>query len=395
MKKQTQAELETKLKKVEREKSKLHKENSKLKMQLAREDSLWGTELGKNRHTSVQPAKLLHIHETLDYIIANNDLLYALTRNTKKLFDDTLKDLLNIIKKSKDAPHFRDDTDRNEDPGNQCNLYVRHFLLMDMIRKAQNLTQAALGAFFGIDQGTVSRYLKFANLHNDELYIVTPNNITDYIATLKSKKKFKEIVPGKDGGELTVDGTLVAKARPADKDERKKQYSGKKKTFAISTAMLINKDRYIVGISDSREGSCHDLKVLTEGLPDFGKWLDYMTGDKDVPDTHRIRLNADGGYIGIEQYLAGITAKLPYKKPKGGELTSTQKALNKAHSRRRVPVEHVFAHVKNWKRIAGRYDGTAEEFNVEFNGICGMYNKRKMWADGTYHYWKDKILNSK
>ena len=60
-----------------------------------------------------------------------------------------------------------------------------------------------------------------------------------------------------------------------------------------------------------------------------------------------------------------------------------------------VPVEYVFAHVKNWKRIAGRYDGTAEEFNVEFNGICGMYNKRKMWADGTYHYWKDKILNSK
>ncbi len=32
-----------------------------------------------------------------------------------------------------------------------------------------------------------------------------------------------------------------------------------------------------------------------------------------------------------------------------------------------------------------------EEFNVEFNGICGMYNKRKMWQDGTYQYWKNKI----
>ena len=106
---------------------------------------------------------------------------------------------------------------------------------------------------------------------------------------------------------------------------------------------------------------------------------------------HRIRLNLDGGYMGIQDYLLGVTAKVPHKKPKGGKLTATKKAQNKAHSKRRVPVENVFAHVKNWKRMSGRYDGTAEEFNVEFNGICGMYNKRKMWQDDTYQYWKDKI----
>ena len=116
-----------------------------------------------------------------------------------------------------------------------------------------------------------------------------------------------------------------------------------------------------------------------------------MVSGERIPGNHRIRLNGDGGYTGIQDYLLGITAKLPHKKPKGSELTATQKAQNKAHSKKRVSVEHVLAHVKNWKRISGRYDGTAEQFNAEFNGICGLYNKRKMWADGTYQYWKDKI----
>ena len=55
-----------------------------------------------------------------------------------------------------------------------------------------------------------------------------------------------------------------------------------------------------------------------------------------IPSDHRIRLNLDGGYMGIQDYLLGVTAKVPHKKPKGGKLTATKKAQNKAHSKRRV-----------------------------------------------------------
>ncbi len=374
-----------------KENSRLEKENLGLKTMLVKEDSLWNTDLGQKRHSSVLPTRLLHTHEMLEYIISNEKLIKALTRSTKEIFDNTLEDLLQIIKKSNDSSHFRDDQDRKEESGNQCKLYIRHFLLMTQVRKSQDWGQESLGVVFGIDQSTVSNYLKLATKYDDELYAVTPHNMTKYISTIKSKEEFKEIVPGRDGGEITIDGTLVETTRPEDKEEQKKQYSGKGKMFAINTAMMINKQNYILAISDSREGSCHDLTVLNQGLPDFGKWTDRMVTGKRIPSDSRIRLNLDRGYTGIQNYLRGVTAKIPHKKPKGKKLTATKKAQNKAHNKRRVPVENVFAHVKNWKRISGRYDGTAEEFNIEFNGICGMYNKRKMWQDGTYQYWKNKI----
>ncbi len=66
--------------------------------------------------------------------------------------------------------------------------------------------------------------------------------------------------------------------------------------FAISTAMMINKQNYILAISDSREESCHDLTVLIQGLPEFGKWTDRMMTGKRIPFDRRICLNLDRGY---------------------------------------------------------------------------------------------------
>ena len=234
-------EISRKEKENQRLKAKQAKEISRLKTILAKEDSLWNTELGQKRHSSVLPTRLLHTHEMLEYIISNEKLIKALTRSTKEIFDNTLEDLLQIIKKSNDSPHFRDDQDRKEESGNQCKLYIRHFLLMTQVRKSQDWGQESLGVVFGIDQSTVSNYLKLANKYDDELYTVTPYNMTKYISTIKSKEEFKEIVPGRDGGEITIDGTLVETTRPEDKEEQKKQYSGKGKMFAIE--FMINRPK--------------------------------------------------------------------------------------------------------------------------------------------------------
>ena len=52
-------------------------------------------------------------------------------------------------------------------------------------------------------------------------------------------------------------------------------------------------------------GSCHDLTVLTQGLPDFGKWTDRMINGKRIPSDHRIRLNLDGGYVEYRTIFLG------------------------------------------------------------------------------------------
>ena len=195
MKAQSQIKLEARFAKLEQENAKISREIAKKDreiakrdVRLAQEDALWSTELGKNRHTSSMPIKMLHTQEMLDATISDDDALYTLTRNHKDVFDDTLHDLYRIIKKSNYSPHFRDDADRATDSGNQCKLYIRHFLLMCKIRKDHNWTQEALGAFFGIEQSTVSQYLKFDMKHNDELYVVTPGGDLKKAFHTKDKK---------------------------------------------------------------------------------------------------------------------------------------------------------------------------------------------------------------
>ncbi len=53
---------------------------------------------------------------------------------------------------------------------------------------------------------------------------------------------------------------------------------------------------------------------------------------------------ADKAYQG-----AGGTFCTPFKHHRGRELTTAQKAVNRAHSRLRSPVEQAFAHLKAWR----------------------------------------------
>ena len=93
-------------KEISRLKTKQIKEISRLKTRLAKEDSLWNTELGQMRHSSVLPTRLLHAQEMLEYVLSDEKMINALTRNTKEIFYDTLEDLTRIIKKSNDARTF-------------------------------------------------------------------------------------------------------------------------------------------------------------------------------------------------------------------------------------------------------------------------------------------------
>ena len=80
--------LKTKQIKVNKKKE---KEISRLKTRLAKEDSLWNTELGQMRHSSVLPTRLLHAQEMLEYVLSDEKMINALTRNTKEIFYDTLE----------------------------------------------------------------------------------------------------------------------------------------------------------------------------------------------------------------------------------------------------------------------------------------------------------------
>ncbi len=58
--------------------------------------------------------------------------------------------------------------------------------------------------------------------HDDDVLLVTSHNITKLIESTKTIEELKEILPGRQGGEIIPDGTLVETTRPQNSTERKK-----------------------------------------------------------------------------------------------------------------------------------------------------------------------------
>ena len=130
-------------------------------------------------------ASLLHRIETLDDIISDRPRLHAVTLRNKKEFEYILRNLEKTIKESKDAPLFRNNEKRSDDPGNRCSLYPVHALLTCLLRLKDNPTQGTLEAFFGIDPSTVCRYLQFCNRMLAEI-LPTPRRISREISRCRT-----------------------------------------------------------------------------------------------------------------------------------------------------------------------------------------------------------------
>ena len=135
---------------------------------------------------------------------------------------------------------------------------------------------------------------------------------------------------------LLVDVTEREVVRDTDPDNQREFYSGKKKKHTIKNLAITDHQGYIEFISESYMGSVHDKTIWDQIQFDF----------KDL------NVLADLGFQGIER--EHINAILPYKKPKGKELTPLQKQINHAIGSARVKVEHAFSGVKRMKIIRNK-----------------------------------------
>ena len=135
---------------------------------------------------------------------------------------------------------------------------------------------------------------------------------------------------------LLVDVTEREVVRDVDSDNQKEFYSGKKKKHTMKNLAITDQDGYIEFISESYMGSVHDKAI----------WDQIEINLKDH------NLLADLDFVGIEKDCQN--AILPFKKPRGGELTQLQKQMNKAIGSARVSVEHAFSGVKRLKIVQNK-----------------------------------------
>lgn len=147
---------------------------------------------------------------------------------------------------------------------------------------------------------------------------------------------------------VMIDGTERPIARPQDPEAQQANYSGKKKRHTRKHLAAVDETKRVLVLSKAREGKLHDKRFHDEA--------DIAQG---VPDA--IPIEVDLGFLGLQKEYNNI--HLPHKKPKGGELSETQKQENRVLSQSRVVCENAFAGVKRYNAVSAVYRNRMEDFD--------------------------------
>lgn len=228
---------------------------------------------------------------------------------------------------------------RRERSGRRRRLGLYRQVVMVLVMVRHNLGQAVVADLFEVSQPTVSRiYRRILPLIGEALCLHVPD--------------LAEAVRGR---VLLVDGTLIPTGnRTGHSDD----YSGKRHRSGMNIQVLSDLSGVLLAVSRPCRGSIHDRAAWAET-----GWEELL-GDHD--------LIADLGYL-------GTTITTPRRKPKGGELSITDKESNKEISTLRSAVERAIAHLKNWKILATGYRGRLNELPAIIRIIAALECYRLGW----------------
>ncbi len=159
---------------------------------------------------------------------------------------------------------------------------------------------------------------------------------------------------------LMLDGAERPIRRPKDKQSRKDDYSGKKKSHRKKNLLLSSHERRVVYLGPTSPGSVHDKTLADES-------------DLALP-TDAVVLQ-DTGFQGYA--IPGARTYQPRKKPRGREMPAYALATNKVISRVRVGVEHASSGVKRCRIVADTFRNLRSGFvDAAMEVACGLHNLR-------------------
>ncbi|RLV70150.1 hypothetical protein STAN_5678 [Streptomyces sp. CBMAI 2042] len=142
----------------------------------------------------------------------------------------------------------------------------------------------------------------------------------------------------KGGGIVLLDGSLIRTHRRTGAANRK-NYSGKHKCHGLLVIALTDDKGRLLWISALRPGRASEITACRH---------DRLTAHLRAAGLGAI---ADLGFVGLDDSPEGAAPAVitGYKAAYNRPLTRGQKHSNKALAAVRAPVEHGFAHLKNWR----------------------------------------------
>lgn len=159
---------------------------------------------------------------------------------------------------------------------------------------------------------------------------------------------------------FSYDGTDRSIQRNSDQDAQEEEYSGKNHGHKVKNLQLCDDEQYVHYLSPTFSGSSHDKGIANE-FP-----ISLPLGSV---------LRQDSGFIG--HLLEGVIIEQPFKKPKNGELTFSQKIFNKMLAATRVVVEHANSGIKRLRMVKDTIRIHTTEFRDMVMAVaCALHNLR-------------------
>ncbi|MFK0132419.1 transposase family protein [Streptomyces rubiginosohelvolus] len=236
-------------------------------------------------------------------------------------------------------------------------------LLATLVRLRHGVAHDVLACWFGVDRSTITRAVgEVRPLLAERGCTVSPDvrlrTLADVVDHL-----------GASGTTGIIDGTEIRVRRPgAGWKVRDKFISGKKKQNAVKSMVVTDAEGRVLWFSPARPASCADITHARQlGL------VKLLAGGPAV------EILADAGYQGLGAQTGGRVVTPPHRKFKKNapdwyeEMYERQR---KAHSSRRIRVEHGIAHLKNWRALA-RHLGRREHMSDTVQAIAGLLSHQQ------------------
>ena len=235
--------------------------------------------------------------------------------------------------------------------GKQPNLILEEQIILTLIYLRQGLTFQVLGLLFEVSESTAHNTFNYWQRVFRE---VLPASLIETIKKLEIKlEDFQEEL---EKHELIVDSSEQARERPSDYQEQKKYYSGKKKNHTLKTQFIIlPKGKDIVDVVVGYPGPKSDIKLFQE---------------------HKSIFSVEQTFSGDKAYVGDNQITTPEKKPKNGELNSSQKEENKKLSSQRIFVEHMIRLVKVFQVGRDRFRLQISRYKSIIFTLCGLVRLR-------------------
>jgi len=240
--------------------------------------------------------------------------------------------------------------------GRKFKRSVKDRMLMALMYYRLYVINELLGYLFDLDQSTISRDVKCIEpvIKN---CIPIPENMAKRTKRIGTIEELLELYPEM---KAFIDATEQEIPRPKNKRRRTNYYSGKKKKHTVKTQIMVNKKGLILHKTRHRKGKQHDYDMFKKNGP--------------PPTPPEVEIGVDLGYYGIEKDYPLLNVNIPFKKPKGKELTKQQKRHNKKQRKARVIVEHTIGRMKKFQIMGQEFRNRLIRYDRMTSIVCGLVN---------------------